>query len=478
MHFLRRHVRGRPPHPDVLTPAEWRVLEHIRQRRTNAEIAVRLGVSVNTVRTHVSSMLAKLQVADRAELARWRGEPALATRAVLRGRGVPAATGPLAWLRNASARAAPTAKGLATGGTIIGVGAGIIGIAALATRVETDAGLPGARGQIERPALLEATLGAPVTIDGDYLIVNLPSAGATQPIHVERARVESGVIHSQKVVLDPAEFGNNEHASLSTWRSILDPPSSAGEALFATVCVDPLCGDTGSPTPNARTVLLRSIDHGATWSEVDTLEGAFTVLTWSPGGNEALLRRMSVAGADTPQAGYVRWPSMTDILLPALRHGTLLRGSPGNPLLLGDGGIAWWTTAGLVDGAGDLVLDFASLDLPVAEETLHVSLSPDRQRLLLTWNSAAAAQDGWRWTLFQRSGKGPFEAVQTLVQPEAVAPAAPYSWLDGDRVIISALAGVVPAVVDFGTARVSPIAGFGDDSVFGRGDYVINVVAD
>src|SRR5688572_21711868 len=71
MHFFRRHDKGRLPHQDVLTPAEWRVLEHVRQRRTNAEIAVRVGVSVNTVRTHVSSMLAKLEVHDREELARW-----------------------------------------------------------------------------------------------------------------------------------------------------------------------------------------------------------------------------------------------------------------------------------------------------------------------------------------------------------------------------------------------------------------------
>ena len=34
--------RGRPPHPGVLTPAEWRVLEELREGRTNAEIAVRL----------------------------------------------------------------------------------------------------------------------------------------------------------------------------------------------------------------------------------------------------------------------------------------------------------------------------------------------------------------------------------------------------------------------------------------------------
>ena len=66
---------GRPPHPDVLTPAEWRVLDHLREGRANAEIAVRLGVSVNTVRTHVSNMLAKLELPDRHALAAWDGQP-------------------------------------------------------------------------------------------------------------------------------------------------------------------------------------------------------------------------------------------------------------------------------------------------------------------------------------------------------------------------------------------------------------------
>lgn len=73
---MKRHRRGRPPYPDVLTPAEWRVLEHVRQGRPNAEIAVRLGVSVATVKTHVSSILAKTGASDRRALAEWEGRPA------------------------------------------------------------------------------------------------------------------------------------------------------------------------------------------------------------------------------------------------------------------------------------------------------------------------------------------------------------------------------------------------------------------
>lgn len=64
--------RGRPPHPGPLTPAEDRVLEHVKQGLPNAEIAVRLGISVNTVRYHVSNLLAKANATTRDDLARWQ----------------------------------------------------------------------------------------------------------------------------------------------------------------------------------------------------------------------------------------------------------------------------------------------------------------------------------------------------------------------------------------------------------------------
>lgn len=64
--------RGRPPHPDILTPAEWNVLRELRKGLTNAEIAVELGISPDGVKYHVSNMLAKLVLADRHELAKWK----------------------------------------------------------------------------------------------------------------------------------------------------------------------------------------------------------------------------------------------------------------------------------------------------------------------------------------------------------------------------------------------------------------------
>jgi len=55
-----------PPFPQ-LTGREREVLDLLAQGRANLAIATRLSLSPKTVRNHVSSILAKLQVTDRAQ---------------------------------------------------------------------------------------------------------------------------------------------------------------------------------------------------------------------------------------------------------------------------------------------------------------------------------------------------------------------------------------------------------------------------
>ncbi len=66
--------RGRPPHPDVLTPRQWQVLALLRDGLTNEQIAARLDISLDGVKFHVSEILGKLGVTSRNEAARWRRE--------------------------------------------------------------------------------------------------------------------------------------------------------------------------------------------------------------------------------------------------------------------------------------------------------------------------------------------------------------------------------------------------------------------
>src|SRR5438034_9533152 len=46
--------RGRPRHPDILTPREWEVLELLRSGASNAQIAKRLHITERTAKFHVS----------------------------------------------------------------------------------------------------------------------------------------------------------------------------------------------------------------------------------------------------------------------------------------------------------------------------------------------------------------------------------------------------------------------------------------
>jgi DNA-binding CsgD family transcriptional regulator/extradiol dioxygenase family protein len=70
-----RRSRGRPPHDDVLTPAEWRIANAIKHGMTNRAIAQRRGISVDAVKFHVANIVAKLGVSNRKELRHWFRAP-------------------------------------------------------------------------------------------------------------------------------------------------------------------------------------------------------------------------------------------------------------------------------------------------------------------------------------------------------------------------------------------------------------------
>ncbi len=67
-------VKDVDPDLDQLTPREREVMQHIARGYTYREVAERLYISVKTVETHVSSVLHKLQLSNRHELARWAHE--------------------------------------------------------------------------------------------------------------------------------------------------------------------------------------------------------------------------------------------------------------------------------------------------------------------------------------------------------------------------------------------------------------------
>ncbi|HEV8246300.1 MAG TPA: LuxR C-terminal-related transcriptional regulator, partial [Polyangiaceae bacterium] len=68
-------ARGRPPHPDLLTPAEWRVVHFVRHGLNNRQIAARFGISLDAVKFHIGNIVGKLGIDGRSALKRWRGVP-------------------------------------------------------------------------------------------------------------------------------------------------------------------------------------------------------------------------------------------------------------------------------------------------------------------------------------------------------------------------------------------------------------------
>ncbi len=67
--------RGRPRHPDVLTPAEWRVVNAVRHGMSNPQISKRLNVSLDAVKFHVANAVEKLGLRNRTALKHWSGAP-------------------------------------------------------------------------------------------------------------------------------------------------------------------------------------------------------------------------------------------------------------------------------------------------------------------------------------------------------------------------------------------------------------------
>jgi DNA-binding CsgD family transcriptional regulator len=63
--------RGRPPHPDVLTPRQREVLTLVRDGLSNREIADRLDISLDGAKFHVQEIIGRLGVTSRREAAEW-----------------------------------------------------------------------------------------------------------------------------------------------------------------------------------------------------------------------------------------------------------------------------------------------------------------------------------------------------------------------------------------------------------------------
>lgn len=72
---MTQRQRGRPAHPDLLTPAEWRVLDLVRHGLRRRRIAELRGIGENAVKYHLTSIGDKLGVRGLRRLRHWPGYP-------------------------------------------------------------------------------------------------------------------------------------------------------------------------------------------------------------------------------------------------------------------------------------------------------------------------------------------------------------------------------------------------------------------
>jgi DNA-binding CsgD family transcriptional regulator/catechol 2,3-dioxygenase-like lactoylglutathione lyase family enzyme len=68
--------RGRPAHPDTLTPGEWSVLHLVRHGLSNQQIARMRRTTTHAVKFHLRNITEKVGVHGRDQLKQWNGIPA------------------------------------------------------------------------------------------------------------------------------------------------------------------------------------------------------------------------------------------------------------------------------------------------------------------------------------------------------------------------------------------------------------------
>jgi Tol biopolymer transport system component/DNA-binding CsgD family transcriptional regulator len=228
--------RGRPKHPDILTPKQWQVLDYLRQGLTNDEIGARMGLTRDGAKYHVSEILTKLGLSTREEAARWEPEGERRRAPLL---------APLAWL---------------TKGSVVKTAIGAGGITLAAVAVLLAIALNGPREQ-------GATLGKVAYIeDGDVWVKTLPAGPERQLTDdgaVTRPKLSpsgSWVMFQRTPPAPEGDFGvwlirtdgRGEHrltsGGLASWSPIADivaftdfsaqPPVALGENVLAIASAD------------------------------------------------------------------------------------------------------------------------------------------------------------------------------------------------------------------------------------------------
>jgi DNA-binding CsgD family transcriptional regulator len=148
-----------------LSPTEQQIIDHLREGKFDAEIAVRLGMTVGQAKARIETLMSRLGVWTREELLAWEppAETAMDEAAAQQESAAPSFTPPATTRQPAEAEAPapPASPGrripVARAGIVVATAvAGIIGIAAFAMdgtgQAQSDADRP---GELSSPYFLD-----------------------------------------------------------------------------------------------------------------------------------------------------------------------------------------------------------------------------------------------------------------------------------------------------------------------------------
>lgn len=359
--------RGRPPHPDVLTPREWDVLTLVRDGLTNPQIADRLGITMDAVKYHVSEILSKLDLSSREEAAAWQPEPP--ERPVLRP----------VWAR-ALARWWPALAWAGAAAVLVGLGILLYGVlrdsgddndsvdntgSPTATSAASTSGsvTPNATPAGAIPLVLTSGIGLPADIALIYETGCWQCDGPTTGLSRVYRAADGNYI--SQVLFTPATVGQQPiHTSTPEKPNQEFAPQIAGFAIApdaSDIVVGTSYGVNLGGTTEI-TYLWRSLDGGITWTDFGTLPAGDFI------SGELVGDQVIVGHYDPNQATVA--PSSTPFYAPPnyrlFPGGDAIENPDGASALwrvtvLGDGSIGWLTDDGrLLNADGDELHHVAS----------------------------------------------------------------------------------------------------------------------